>query len=334
MSKQLAPTVLTPTQTESSSMLAALRAFATAATLCCGTLVHAACALSPEPHPHGVVGLQLFYPDDPRSWAWAGDLQLAWLRIEMRWDWIEPNKDQFDASYVDKVMALARVHPQRIMLLFNHPPRWVAREPDTLPDRAAVTVAWLVKRYGTQIHAWELFNEPNLPGYGWPDLWPTAQGSAITYARTLATASSAIRSIDKHAFVVSAGLSPQNDPESYARVVVRLTPPDCYDALGLHPYGQQGRFAAVQNNVTTLFQQEDRPRKPVWFTEYGTDQNGERAQLIRQLGVEASSVPITFFFAERDIGRLSDTYGLRRHDGSAKPDYLQFKQIVTAKPRP
>jgi len=311
-----------------------LRAFATAASLCCASLGHAACALSLEPHPRGVVGLQLFYPDDPRSWAWADDLQLAWLRIEIRWDRIEPAKGQFDVSYVDKVMGLARLHRQRIMLLFNHPPRWAVREPDTLPDRAAVAVTWLAKRHGTRISAWELFNEPNLPGYGWPELGPTTQGSAAAYARTLATASSAIRSVDKQAFVVSAGLSPQNDPESYARVVVRLTPPDCYDALGLHPYGQQGRFAAVQSNVVALFRQENRPRKPVWFTEYGTDQNGERAELVRRLGVEASSVPITFFFAERDIGRLSETYGLRRQDGSAKPDYVQFKQVVTAKPLP
>jgi hypothetical protein len=281
-----------------------------------------------------VVGLQLFYPDDPRSWAWANELRVTWLRVELRWDWIEPYKDQFDTSYVDKVMDLARQHPQRIMLLFNHPPQWVQREPDALADRAAVAVAWLVKRYGARISAWELFNEPNLPGYGWPNLWPTAQGSALAYARTLGATSSAIRSINKQAFVISAGLSPQNDPEGYARAVVRLTPPDCYDALGLHPYGQQGRFAAVQNNAATLFQQEARPGKPVWFTEYGTDQNGERARLIQLLGADSPSVPITFFFAERDIGRFSDTYGLRRHDGSAKPGYLQFKQLISGKPPP
>ena len=244
-----------------------LRAFVAVTILCCATLVRAACALSTEPHPHGVIGLQLFYPDDSRSWAWADDLHLAWLRIEVRWDWIEPRRDQFDASYVERVMALARLHPQKIMLLFNHPPRWVESEPDSLPTRAAMAAAWFAKRYGSRVSAYEFFNEPNLPGYGWPDLWSTAQGSATAYARTLAAASYAIRATDKKAFVVSAGLSPQNEPESYARIVLRLTPPDCYDAFGLHPYGQQGRFAAVQGNVAALFQQENRPGKPAWFTE-------------------------------------------------------------------
>jgi hypothetical protein len=143
----------------------------------------------------------------------------------------------------------------------------------------------------------------------------------------LSEAASTIRRLDKKAFVISAGLSPQNDPETFARWLVRLTPPACYDALGLHPYGQKGRFAAVQRNVITLLEQENRPPKPVWFTEYGTDQNAERGELLTALAAEKASIPITFFFTERDIGLFTDQYGLRRKDGSAKDDYTTFKQM-------
>lgn len=88
------------------------------------TLGHASCALSTEPHPRSVVGLQLFYPDDAQSWAWAQDLNVPWLRLELRWDWIEPYQGQFDFSYTDRVMALANVHGAKVMVLFNHAPAW------------------------------------------------------------------------------------------------------------------------------------------------------------------------------------------------------------------
>lgn len=287
------------------------------------------CALSPEPHPQQAVGLQLIYPDDSRSWRWADDLGVKWLRIEFRWDWIEPNDDGlFDRSYVDRVMALAAVHPQKIMVLFNHAPRWAVDEPKLLPARSAAVLRWLVKRYGARISAWEIFNEPNLVGYGWPNFGKTVQESAVVYSQTLVAASSAIREVDKKAFVISGGLSPQNDPEAFARWLVRLTPSACYDAIGVHPYGQTGRFASVQNNVITLLKQEQRPRKNAWFTEFGTNQDSQRAALLTSLAAERGSSPITFLFADRDFGWFTDTYGLRRKDGSPKPDYVTFKRLM------
>lgn len=297
--------------------------------LCSATLTHAACSLSPLPHPRGVIGLQLFYADDPRSWNWADDLAVSWLRIELRWDWIEPHPGQYDWTYVDTVMTLASAHPQKIMVLFNHPPRWATQDINALPTSAAATLAHLVQRHDQRVLAWEIFNEPNLPGFGWPKIGQSVQESAAVYASTLSAAAVAIRELDKKAFIISAGLSPQNDPESYARWLVKLTPPACYDAIGLHPYGQQGRFSAVQNNVVALLEQENRPQKPVWFTEYGTDNNRMRHELLQRLGEEARNAPITFFFTERDIGRFTDTYGLRRKDGSPKLDYASFKRLLS-----
>lgn len=304
------------------------KVFAACALMLSVSAAHSACALSSATHPQGVVGLQLFYPDDPRSWLWADDLGVTWLRIELRHDWIEPFPGQFDASYADRVFALAAFHPQRIMLLFNHAAAWMLQEPELFPARAAAAMAWIVARYGARIDAYEIYNEINLSGYGWTNVWGTPQDSAAAYAKTLAAVSGAIRERDKTAFVISSGLSPSGDPETYARHIVRLTPPNCYDALGLHFYGQQGRFAAVLNNAATLFKEEKRPNKPIWNTEFGTTENAQRASLLASLAVEKSLLPISFFFTERDFGIFTDSYGLRNKDGSAKPDYELFKRLM------
>lgn len=296
------------------------------------SIAHASCALSTEKQPQGLVGLQLFTPDDASAWADADELGVIWIRIEIRWDWIEPYQRQFDSSYADKVFTLAAAHPKRLMLLFNHPPVWAANAPDRLPVSAAAAITWLMKKYGNQVAAVEVFNEPNLPGlYGWPNAWTTLKDSAIAYANTLTAVSSAIREIDKKVFVISGGLSPTRDPEAYLRWIVRVTPPDCLDSIGLHPYGQTRRFESIQNNVAALLKQEQRPRKNAWFTEFGTDQDSQRTALLTSLSAEKNSSPITFFFADRDFGWLfTETYGLRRKDGSPKiPDYAVFKRIMS-----
>lgn len=305
------------------------KTFAIFASLTCATLAHAACALSPEPHPRGVIGLQLFYPDDSSAWEDADNLGVTWLRLELRWDMTEVREGQFDFSFADRVIALANKHPQRILLLLNHVPKWAVSDADRLPGRAAAAISVFVKRYGERISAYEVFNEPNLPGpYGWPDAWATPQESATVYARTLSAVSSAIRGLDKKAFITSGGLSPQNSPESYLRHILRQTPHNCVDSIGVHFYGERGRFAIAQRNVATLLDQEAWPKKPAWVTEYGTAINSERANILTSLFAERESTPITFFFADRDISWFTERYGLSRKDGTKKPDYQTFKRLM------
>ena len=300
-----------------------------------GLDVHATCALSTEPHPRGEVGLQLLYPDRQDGWQDASELGASWIRVEVRWDWIQVGPTSgFDERYADRVFAQVAAHPSiSVLLLLNHVPTWAARDHDLLPGRAAAAAAWLIRRYGQYVRALEVLNEPNLPGYGWPDTWATPKESAITYGKTLTAVSGAIREIDRKVFVVSAGLSPQGDPESFARWMVRTTPSQCLDAFGLHPYSQSGKFASVQRNATMLLQQEIGHTKPIWFTEFGTASNAERGALLDTLAIESTLVPMTIFFNDIDIGWISDTYGLRTKNGRPKPDYAQFKRLFSGRIR-
>jgi hypothetical protein len=304
------------------------KAFVTVCLLLGSTLTYAACALSTEPHPVGEIGIQILYPDREEDWMDADDLGVSWIRVELRWDWIQSALDgEFEAGYADKVFDLAARHRKRILVLINHAPKWAQSDSNLLPERSATVAKWLINRYGHQINAVEVFNEPNISGFGWPNTLGTSRESAIAYAKTLTAVSSAIRNINRKIFIISAGLSPQENTESYARVIVLNTPTNCMDGFGLHPYHQSGRFAAVQRNAAMLFQQETGQSKPVWFTEFGTDSDAHRGAILASLALEKSAAPITIWFNDRDIGRFSSTYGLREYDGTKKTDFNAFKQL-------
>lgn len=286
-------------------------------------------------HPQGEVGLQLFRPDQAQGWTDALDLGVRWLRLEVRWDSFNRSPGEFDATFPDRVFAHASAHPNmRLMLLFNHAPQWVQDAPEHFSDHAAAAAAWLIRRYGKQVSSVEVFNEPNLGApFGWPSIWRTQKESAEVYSRTLAAVSSAIREVNHNVFVISAGLSPQNDPVAYLRWVLRSTPPNCVDAIGGHPYGDEGNFKLVQRNAALLLEQENFPKTPLWFTEFGTSDNSRRGALLASLATDRHEAPITFFFADQDVGWLSETYGLRTLRGKVKhDDYASFKRLIKGIP--
>ncbi len=299
------------------------------------SIANASCALSPLTQPQGEVGLQLFRPDQEQGWADAVDLGVGWLRVEVRWDSFNRFPGDFDATYPDRVFALASAHPKmRLLVLFNHAPQFAIDEPGRFADHAAAAASWLIRRYGKQIAAVEVFNEPNLESFGWPSVWRTLKESAEAYARTLVAVSSAIREVNHDLFVISAGLSPANDPESYLRWMLRSTPPSCVDAISGHPYGEQGRFGQVQRNAAILLEQEHFPRRQLWFTEYGTLDNARRSALLASLATDRHAAPITFFFADQDVGWFSEQYGLRTLSGKVKStDYAAFKRLMQGIPR-
>lgn len=314
-------------------ILTVAKAFA--ALLLSASVANAACALSTQTQPRGEVGLQLFRPDLAQGWADAADLGVTWLRIELRWDGFNRSHGNFDAARTDRVFAFAAANPQmRLMVLINHPPQWTSDEPGRFADHAAAAASWLIRRYGKQVSAVEVFNEPNWPQYGWPSMWRTPKDSAEAYAKTLTAVSSAIRALNHDVLIVSAGLSPTNDPESYLRWMLLKIPPNCVDAIGGHPYGEGGRFFQVQRNAAILLEQEHFPSRPIWFTEYGTPDNAHRSALLASLATDRHAAPVTFFFADQDVGLFSELYGLRTLSGKVKAsDYTAFKRLKQGTPK-
>jgi hypothetical protein len=139
-------------------------------------------------------------------------------------------------------------------------------------------MAFLANRYEGRVEAYQVWNEPNLPG-----AWPSGPDPA-QYAAMLRAVAPSIRAADPAAKVLFAGLS-RNDYEylegAYAEMP-RIG--DYFDVMATHPYvyyGQspeavwldgngrifKGAFSAYREVRATMEAHGD--TKPIWFTEFG-----------------------------------------------------------------
>lgn len=292
-----------------------------------------ACIATTATVQKNIIGLQVFTPEEERSWIIVRDLGVRWVRLDLSWSQIEPQLGEYQWQATDQMIAAAVRSNVQIMALLNHMPDWAIQRAD-LPERFAQFVKMVIDRYDHKnaqgnIKYWEIFNEPNLPGYGWPDDHRDVINNARHYAILLQAANRAIRLDHPDAVLISAGLSPDGQSaESFLRTVYATIGRECFDVLGLHPYGAEGRLEKLQQDAYKFLRLMQDEKKPVWFTEYGTDRNGDRARLLRSTFAEAAQLDALFWFNERDIHRWDDTYGVVTYDYVAKPEYVLFKQLL------
>lgn len=294
----------------------------------------AACRPSPAVPPRHFMGLQLLHGEDDIGWKYVADLKPDWVRLELHWFLMEPEPDQFDWRITDMVMAQAASSKANIMLLINSMPDWAVRQPHSeqaFGNLLANFFARYKDRLGN-IKAYEIFNEPNNPGFGWLSANRSPESnqaikdedSARLFATYLRTANGVIREYDTTAFIVSGGLFSRANASSYAQEVLKQDVADCFDVVGYHPYEDLGHFAKRQQEL------ERETGKPVWMTEYGTTDNRQRADILRQTFAELPNLNGLFWYLDRDFGIFSETYGLADYFGHPKPDYRLFKHLQAA----
>jgi hypothetical protein len=216
------------------------------------------------------------------------------VRVNLRWDGVEPTEGKFDWSVPDSaVKDLRAVGIQPLMVVIGSP--WWANgvplsrpgQPVHVPARAPAFEAWLdrysnflaaaVRRYKGLVTRWEIWNEPNLTTYWLPRPDPVAYRHL--YEKLRAT----ILSVEPQAQVAVGGLAALSvaSPRDlsglvFLRRLIRTEP--LLDAVAIHPYTTNDHapnaYVPHQNNFSDIERVHDQLRAagyriPIWVTEWG-----------------------------------------------------------------
>ena len=312
-----------------------------------------------------------FSPDG--NFLWLSDADLArhmdlmkasgarWVRLGVVWSVVEQQKGVYDWSTSDRVIAAARSRGLDVLAIITYAPSWASgssndkvppRDPADISGVAAAATA----RYAPQgVHAWEVWNEPNISGAWAP------KPDAARYAQLLMATSRAIRSVDAKATIVSGGLSPAGDapdgttvaPLTFLQRVYAAGAGSSFTAVGMHPYS----FPAMPMQVGTedwnsflrlpllhdLMASRGDGAKKVWFTEFGAPTGTSEAAVssaVQSAGIQQAfeqlprwswAGPLFYYSikdAGTDLGDREQNFGLVRSDWSAKPALAAFTSTM------
>jgi hypothetical protein len=179
-----------------------------------------------------------------------------WIKQQVEWFRVEPNKGQYDWGGLDRIVDSANAYGINILFSVVKAPRWArpgntdfsVEGPPANPQDFADFLTAMAGRYKGRVRAYEVWNEQNL----WYE-WGHEPLDAGRYVQLLAVAYRGIKAGDPGAIVVSGALTPTGvndgvigvDDALYLEQMYRAGLKNYCDAVGVHPSGY--------NNPATVF---------------------------------------------------------------------------------
>jgi hypothetical protein len=277
-------------------------------------------------------------------------LNAAWLRQDFAWDAVEPQEGRLEWSGLDNVVTAAGARGIRVIATIGYTPPWANGGHDDhrfapeSPERFAAFAGAVAARYGGRgVHAYEIWNEPNI-SYWQPHPDPVA------YARVLCAAARAIRDADPEAHIVTGGVSPAGDgpgtisPHAWLRALYAAGAKPCFDAIGVHPYvdadvgsGSQDpgnpwfQMAGSTPSIRSIQAENDDSDKRIWATEVGARLSAggadEQARRLYDALTRWRTYPwagVLAWFIYWD----PNEYGLVNHDWSPRPAWFAYQRAA------
>lgn len=159
--------------------------------------------------------------------------QLGVKDVTMNFVWalVETQNNTYDWSRYDQIMSWVKQYGINMWANSFGTPGWANNNrgwitPPSNPQEYADFVKDVVSRYSTQIKGFEIWNEPNLPGF-----W---KGTPEQYAQMLNLAYDAIKSVNPNLPVISGGLA--SDNAGWMDRFLNSNPK--FDWFGWHPYAR------------------------------------------------------------------------------------------------
>ena len=277
------------------------------------------------------------------------------LRIVVPWIYIQPTSaTTYDWSKMDNVINTARSMGFSMTASITMNPTWngtpLVGAPD--PNTYATFAAAVAQRYGSQIQAYEIWNEPNAVTF----LAPT---SPTAYTAMLKAAYTAIKAVAPNATVIAGVLGAVTTvpgmsltPQQFLAGMYAAGAQGFFDALSFHPYNYTLPFSAgagVTNSpleqvkaLYALMAANGDGALKVWATEFGnpTSPGGisqtQQAQMLRDFVTAWSKLPFAgpaFVYTANDLnsGYLLDenNFGLFTTGGIPKLAAQTLATLIT-----
>ncbi|HSX42655.1 MAG TPA: cellulase family glycosylhydrolase [Candidatus Saccharimonadales bacterium] len=224
-------------------------------------------------------------------------LGVKWVRYDFDWSLIQPkNAQDYQWSSYDNLVAASNKYHLQVLGILDYTPGWARKGgcgssqcPPANAGQFGTFAAAVANRYkGQGVHAWEIWNEPNNQQFWQPGSDPAA------YAALLKNAFPAIKTVDKDAYVLTAGLSPQAttgsaySPLDFLTAVYAQGGKAYFDGVADHPYTfplspnssedhAWNQMARTTNSLRQIMVVNGDSQKKIWITEFGAPTGGPGA---------------------------------------------------------
>ncbi len=220
---------------------------------------------------------------------------IGYVRFELDWAGVEPSPGRWDFSGYDAIVSLLATHRLQWLPILMYAPGFASTKPSASafglwpprhPSQFATFASLAARRYGPRgsfwrshpalpylpVHAWQIWNEPSLPEYWEPSPDPAA------YTRLLIAASKAIKAVDRHAEIVTAGMPYDSIGYGLFRFWAAINRDGArpyFDAAALNNYAHtpssaMGGVLGLRKYLNKLGD----GRKQLWLTEFGWADGG------------------------------------------------------------
>jgi hypothetical protein len=276
----------------------------------------------------------------------VNDVGIKWIRIDILWNQIEVNNNNFLYGSVDRVINFAHQNGMSVVGVLAYSPTWTnkARKTTLPPDDINLWrrfVEKTVNRYKTKVKYWSIWNEPNLPVF-------FEAGKDVFLNQIFIPGVQSVKKADPGAFIVGPDLAhktAQNQEWYFWLKYILDNAGQLIDIITHHIYKDEGviyLFELLEKgdtlipSVKQIIEDAGHGSKPFWITETGwhtsrfsEEVQGERylefLQLMRQKGF-----PHKIFFYEiiDDVNVGVDPFGILRSNRSEKPAFRIYADFI------
>jgi endo-1,4-beta-mannosidase len=217
-----------------------------------------------------------------RALAWARALHAKVVRVDIPWSVMEPQGagriDPHALAFADRLVSDAEAAGIKVIMMVESTPCWDSSAPTSLLSRCstqrmsqanawpptndadyAAFVAYLAQRYGPNLAAMEIWNEPDQAN----QLYLAGPNKPQQYAAILRAAYPAIKQVDPTLPVLGGSLVGSNG--AFLRALYKAGIKGYYDGLSVHFYNLTLASLRSIHEV----QLENGDDTPLWLNEFG-----------------------------------------------------------------